>query len=82
MHFLLFSKEIFESFLKTFPDICVFRQKARKFNSGLEIILKIEQNNAFFLFSTKTFENFLKIFPNNYVFRPKRENLVQGFLIF
>ena len=49
---------------------------------GFEIILKIDQNNAFLLFSKDLFEGFLKNFPNNCVFRPMRENLTQGYLIF
>ena len=44
-----------------------------------EIILKIDQNNAFFAIFKRDFWKFSKNFPNNCVFRPKRENLKQGF---
>ena len=46
---------------------------------GFEIILKIDQNNAFICFFKKIFENFLKNFQHNWVFRPKREDLTQVF---
>ena len=82
MHFLRFSNEIFESFLKTFTNNFVFRQNARKFNAGFEIILKIYQNNAFLLFPKEIFESFLKVSPNNCVFLPKREILTQDFYFF
>ena len=49
---------------------------------GFEIILTIDQNNAFFSFFKEIFENFLKHFVHNWVFRPIRENLTQGFEIF
>ena len=81
MHFLLFTQENFEKFLKKFPNNCVFRQNPRKFNAGFWNVTENRQNNAFLLFSQDIFENFLKNSPNNCVFRPKRENLTQGFEI-
>ena len=63
MHFLLFSQEILENFLKNFPTNYVFRQNARKFNAGLRnFFLKIDQNNAFsVLFSKKSLKFFSKM---------------------
>ena len=48
MHFLLFSNEIFESFLTDFPNNCVFVKMRENLTEDFEIILKIDQNNSFF----------------------------------
>ena len=60
-----------------------FVKMRENFTLDFEIILKIDQNTAFFVqFSKQFLKKFLKDFPNNCVFRPKGENLTQGFLIF
>ena len=48
---------------------------------GFEIILKIDQINAFLLFPKEHFENFLKAFPN-YCFSSKARKINAGVFIF
>ena len=45
--FLLFSKEIFENFLKNVPNNCFFVKTRENLTQGFELILKIDQNNSF-----------------------------------
>ena len=82
MHFLLFSQEIFENFLKNSSQIVFFVKTRENLTQGFETFFKIDRIFHFLLFSNEKFENFLKNFPNNSVFRPKRENLTQGFFTF
>ena len=57
MDFLLFHQEIFENFLKNSPAN-FFRQNARKFDADFWIVLKIDQNKAFFAIFKEIFEKF------------------------
>ena len=41
MHFYAFCKEIFENFLKDFPDNCVFRPKSENLTQGFLSFFKI-----------------------------------------
>ena len=60
----------------------VFVKTPENFIQGFEIILKIDQNNAFVCpIFKEMFENFLMNFPTICIFRPNHENLTQ-FLIF
>ena len=65
MNFLLFSKEIFENFLKNFPNYCVFRPKSEKF-----FFEKSPKIIHFCNFLRKFFENFQNFLASGGLRRP------------
>ena len=60
MHFLLFLKKSFKIFSKIPKWIMVFVKTRESLMQVFEMILKMDQNNAFLYFFKEIFENFLK----------------------
>ena len=62
MHFLQFSKEIFENFLKNFPNNCVFRPIREILTQGFLIFFEKSHKIIHFLIFLSNFLEIFKIF--------------------
>ena len=78
---MLISQEIFESFLKNFPDNWVFRQYARKSHAGFWNSLQIDMINGVFAITKNVLKIFSKTTQTIVFFLKNRETLTQSFEI-
>ena len=82
MHFLLFSKKSLKIFSKIPQRIMFFVKTRENLTQGFEIILKIDQNNAFFVLFQINPWKFSKEFATQLDFSSKARKFNAGFFNF